>query len=122
MGPTTILIVEDNPLNMKLAKATLEHGGFAVLCAADANEARSILRSVQPHLILMDLQLPGQSGLELTRLLKADPHMRDVVIVALTAAAMLGDERKAREAGCDGYLTKPIDVRTFAATVRSFIR
>lgn len=122
VGPRSILIVEYDPLHMKLAETVLERRGFLVLCAADATEALAILGAIRPHLILMDLQLPGQSGFALTRQLKADPTRCDVVIVALTSSAMLGDEAKAREAGCDGYLTKPIHVPSFAATVGSFLR
>ena len=85
--------------------------GYDVRTAGDAEEALAVLATFRPRLILMDLQLPGMDGLELTRRLKADPATRDIVIVALTAYAMKGDEERARAAGCDGYVTKPIDTR-----------
>jgi CheY-like chemotaxis protein len=112
-----VLIVDDNPANLKLARVLLTGAGFAVRTAADAEEAMELLASFRPRLILMDLQLPGMDGFELTRRLKAHPEWRRVVIVALTAYAMKGDEARAREAGCDGYLAKPIDTRTLAQTV-----
>jgi CheY-like chemotaxis protein len=104
-----ILIVDDNAQNLKLARVLLAREGYEVRTAADAEQALELLDSFAPRLILMDLQLPGMNGLELTRRLKADPARRDIVVVALTAYAMKGDEDKALAAGCDGYLTKPID-------------
>src|ERR1700761_8874993 len=112
MTGAPILIVDDNPINMKLARVLLMQEGFEVREARDAEEAIEILKSFHPRLILMDVQLPGLNGLDLTRRLKASPDTRDIIIVALTAYAMKGDEDKAREAGCDGYLTKPINTRT----------
>jgi two-component system, cell cycle response regulator DivK len=104
-----ILIVDDNAANLKLARVLLSGEGYDVRTAADAEQALELLESFRPRLILMDLQLPGMDGLELTRRLKADPSRRDIAVIALTAYAMKGDEQKARAAGCDGYVTKPID-------------
>lgn len=112
-----ILVVDDNPVNLKLACALLRRNGYDVWTAVDANETLAVLRTVHPHLILMDIQLPDIDGLTLTRRLKADPATQDVMIVALTAYAMKGDEQKAREAGCDGYISKPIEKRTFVNTI-----
>jgi CheY-like chemotaxis protein len=104
-----ILIVDDNPQNLKLARVLLAGEGYQVRTAADAEEALAVLESFEPKLILMDIQLPGIDGLELTRRLKADPDRRHIAIVALTAYAMKGDQDKALAAGCDGYVSKPID-------------
>jgi len=116
-----ILIVDDHPANLKLARVVLSGAGFEVRTVPDAEEALAILERFRPRLILMDLQLPGMDGFELTRRLKADPARRGIVIVALTAYAMKGDEEKARQAGCDGYLSKPIDTRTLPDVVKGFI-
>jgi CheY-like chemotaxis protein len=112
-----ILIVDDNPTNLKLARVVLAAEGYEVRVAVDAEEALMVLDGFHPRLILMDLQLPGMDGLTLTRRLKEDPATSDVVILALTAYAMKGDEEKARQAGCDGYITKPIDTRTLPAVI-----
>lgn len=116
-----ILIVDDNALNLKLARVVLATEGFDVRTASNAEEALELLRTVTPRLILMDLQLPGIDGLELTRRLKADPATRAIRVVALTAYAMKGDDEKAFGAGCDGYITKPIDVERLLAVVSSFL-
>lgn len=116
-----VLIVDDNEMNVELAAAVLTHDGFVVESALDAHSALQRLPSFQPTLILMDIQMPGMDGLALTRLLKADPQWRHVPIVAFTAFAMRGDEAKMRAAGCDGYLSKPINVQTFAASVRALL-
>jgi CheY-like chemotaxis protein len=121
MSGATILVVDDHPTNLKLCKVMLSVDGYEVHTAADAEEALVMLDSVHPGLILMDLQLPGLDGLELTQRLKADPATRDIVVVALTAYAMQDDEQKALEAGCDGYLAKPIDTRLLAATVERYL-
>ncbi len=121
MNSEPILIVEDNPINIKLFRVVLEKAGFQVRTAVDANEALAALAEFNPRLILMDVQLPGMDGLELTRRLKADPRYRRIRIVALTAYAMKGDREKASDAGCEGYITKPIDTRTFADSVRRFM-
>jgi CheY-like chemotaxis protein len=117
-----ILIVDDNPTNLKLATDVLLSEGFGVEAAQDADEARAILERRLPDLILMDIALPGMDGLTLTRLLRAQPRFRDTPIVALTASAMRGDEEKALAAGCSGYITKPINTRTFAQQVRALLR
>ncbi len=105
-----ILIVDDNAQNLKLARVILSVEGYDVRTAANAEEALRVLHDFSPRLILMDIQLPGMDGLELTRLLRRDPTRQDIRIVALTAYARKGDEDKALAAGCDGYITKPIDV------------
>jgi two-component system cell cycle response regulator len=119
--PEPILVVDDNPTNLKLIRVLLSSAGYRVEGAADAEEAQQILRRYQPRLILMDLQLPGKDGLTLTRELKADPATRGIVVVALTAYAMKGDEVRAREAGCDGYVTKPINTRTLPEEIARFL-
>ena len=116
-----ILVVDDSPANMKLLCYLLENQGYEVRRAADADEALSVLASFHPRLILLDIQLPGIDGLELARRLKADPAYGDVLIVAVTASAMKGDEEKAIEAGCDGYITKPIDTRALPRLVASYL-
>jgi two-component system cell cycle response regulator DivK len=116
-----LLVVDDNPANLKLLRVTLQLGGFEVRTAEDAEEALQVLASFRPRLILMDLQLPGMDGLDLTRRLKADPATRDVIILAVTAYAMKGDDEKARAAGCDGYVTKPIDTQTLTALVAAHL-
>src|SRR5712671_928097 len=117
MARDPILIVDDNPQNLKLAKVILAAEGYEVKTAVDAEDALRLLESFTPRLILMDLQLPRMDGLELTRRLKADPARRDIVIIALTAYAMKGDEEKAFAAGCDGYMSKPIDIDALARVV-----
>jgi CheY-like chemotaxis protein len=109
MAGEPVLVVDDNPQNLKLARVLLTIEGYEVRTAADAEEALRVLESFAPRLILMDLQLPGMDGLELTRRLKADPARRGIIVIALTAYAMKGDREKALAAGCDGYVSKPID-------------
>jgi two-component system, cell cycle response regulator DivK len=108
-----ILVIEDNPLNMKLVRVLLGAGSFEVIEAVDAEKGIALARTHHPDLILMDVQLPGMDGLCATRAIKKDPELTQTPIVAVTSFAMAGDEQKAREAGCTGYLTKPIDTRTF---------
>jgi PAS domain S-box-containing protein len=108
--PEPILIVDDNPQNLELARALLSARGYDVRTVADAEAALNLLTSFTPRLILVDIQLPGMDGLELTRRLKADPARRGIVIIAVTAYAMKGDDQKAFAAGCDGYVSKPIDI------------
>ena len=117
----TILVVDDNSTNLKLASEVLEYAGYHVLKAADAEEAQVIIGHSRPDLIFMDLALPGMDGLTLTRKLKAEASTKQIPIIALTAFAMKGDEQKAREAGCDGYIAKPIDTRTLPAQVAEFL-
>ena len=121
MEGTSILIVDDNTQNLKLARVVLANEGFDVYTASNAEDALQLLRTVTPRLILMDIQLPGMDGLELTRRLKADPATRAVRVIALTAYAMKGDDEKAFAAGCDGYITKPIDVERLPVVVRSYL-
>jgi two-component system, cell cycle response regulator DivK len=117
MKTASILLVEDNLSNSKLARILLEREGHDVRTAYDADEAQRVLERFVPGLILMDIQLPGMDGLTLTRKLKSDPRTRDIPVVAMTAYAMKGDESHALSAGCQGYITKPIDTRHFAADV-----
>jgi CheY-like chemotaxis protein len=121
MNGKKILIIEDNVLNLELATVLLEANGFAVASALTAEEGLRLARELSPDLVLMDFSLPGMDGLSATKQLKKDPNTRHLAIVGLTANAMKGDEEIALEAGCDGYLTKPFDTRTFAATVKNFI-
>ena len=116
-----ILIVDDNPANLKLARVLLAAEGYQVRTAEDADEALALLTEFHPRLILMDIQLPGVDGLELTRRLKADPAMRGIVILALTAYAMKGDEERALAAGCDGYVAKPIDTRALPGVIATYL-
>jgi two-component system, cell cycle response regulator DivK len=121
MSLPAVLVVDDNPLNIELVSFVLQADAFDVLPAADARAALALLARQRPELILMDIQLPGMDGLALTRLLKADPRTRSIPIVAFTAYAMKGDELKMREAGCEGYVSKPVNVATLAACVRSHL-
>ena len=121
MAGERILIVDDNPQNLKLARVLLSGEGYEVRTATDAEAALRELDSFVPRLILMDIQLPGMDGLALTRLLKADPTRREIVVVALTAYAMKGDEQKAFAAGCDGYIAKPIDVAVFPGLIAEYV-
>lgn len=119
----TILIVDDHPINLKLARGVLEFAGHQVLQAAEAEEAQAVLAAgTWPDLILVDVALPGMDGLTLTRCLKADPATEAIPIVAMTAYAMKGDEQKALEAGCDGYLAKPIDTRQLPRQVAGWLK
>jgi CheY-like chemotaxis protein len=116
-----ILIVDDNPINVKLARVLLAAEGYEVRTAEDAGEALALLKEFHPRLILMDIQLPGMDGLSLTRMLKANPSMRDIIILGLTAYAMKGDEERILAAGCDGYIAKPLDTRTLLGIVASHL-
>jgi two-component system, cell cycle response regulator DivK len=121
MTTSRILLVEDNEANQMLARAVLELEGFEVRVAGSAEEARAELRAASPSLILMDVQLPGQDGLSLTRELKGDPATASIPVIALTAHAMSGDRALAIHAGCEGYIPKPIDTRTFGNDVRRYL-
>ncbi len=117
----TVLIVEDNELNMKLFNDLLDAHGYRTLQTRDGMEALDMARTHKPDLILMDIQLPEVSGLEVTKWLKADDELQGIPVVAVTAFAMKGDEEKIREGGCEAYISKPISVATFLDTVRKFI-
>ena len=121
MANEPILIVDDNPVNMKLIRILLVGEGYDARTASDAGEALEVLKEFSPRLILMDIQLPGMDGLELTRRLKADPVTRDIKILGLTAYAMKGDEEKILAAGCDGYVSKPIDTRTLPELILHYL-
>ena len=123
MAGEAVMIVDDNEVNLDLAHYTLEVAGYTVSVARDADEVLQLLAGgYRPSIILMDIQLPGMSGLELTRIIKADPALAGIKIVALTSYAMRGDDEKALQAGCDGYITKPIETRTFAQAVGEFLQ
>jgi CheY-like chemotaxis protein len=121
MTRNKILIIEDNRLNLELATDLLEANGFVVYSAQTAEDGLEMAREITPDLVLMDFGLPGMDGLSATKNLKADPATRHLTIVGLTAHAMKGDEAIALNAGCDGYLTKPINTRTFVETIKRFI-
>lgn len=112
-----VLVIDDNAHNLKLLRVLLSVDGYDVRTATDAEEALRILDTFTPEVILMDLQLPGMDGLELTRRLKADPQTRRIRIIAVTAYAMKGDDEKARAAGCDDYVAKPVDADTLSTVV-----
>jgi len=116
-----ILVVDDSVDNLLLTQVLLESEGLQVRTAQDAGQALEAIRAWPPDLILMDIQLPGMDGLELTRRLRQCPETSEIPVVALTAYAMKGDEEKARAAGCLGYITKPIDTRRFPALVRQYL-
>ncbi len=117
----TVLIVEDNELNMRLFNDLLTAFGYKTLKTRDGREALPLARQHKPDLIVMDIQLPEISGLDVTKMLKDDPGLRAIPVLAVTAFAMRGDEAKIRAGGCDAYLSKPISVTTFLETVRRFI-
>jgi CheY-like chemotaxis protein len=116
-----VLIVEDNEANQLLARSVLEREGYRVEIAGAAPEALEKMGEQLPNLILMDVQLPGQDGLSLTRALKADPHTADIPVIALTAHAMTGDREQTIAAGCAGYISKPIDTRTLGTQIREIL-
>lgn len=121
MANEPILIVDDNPTNLKLVRVLLANDGYEVHTASTGAEALALLETIHPRLILMDLQLPGMDGLAVTRQLKADSRWRAIPVVALTSYAMKGDDLRAREAGCQGYVTKPIDTRSFSALIAGYL-
>jgi len=120
-APKTVLIVEDNELNMKLFNDLLEAHGYFTLQTKDGVEALRLARTHRPDLILMDIQLPEVSGLEVTKWLKEDDDLRSIPIIAVTAFAMKGDEQKIRDGGCEAYIAKPISVASFMSTVERFL-
>jgi len=117
----TVLIVEDNELNMKLFHDLLEAQGYETLETREGLQALSLARLHRPDLILMDIQLPEISGLEVTKWLKEDDELAKIPVIAVTAFAMKGDEERIREGGCEAYLSKPISVGLFLETVRKFL-
>jgi CheY-like chemotaxis protein len=119
---SSILVVDDVPENLKLVRILLSKQGFEVHTATTAEDALEMARKIHPRLILADIRLPGMDGLEMTRRLKADPETTDIAIIAITALAMKGDEQKAFDAGCDAYITKPINVKTFPTLIRQHLK
>jgi len=118
-----VLVVEDNEMNMQLVEYLLEEGGYQIVKAASGEDALATLRGgEQVDLILMDIHLPGIDGLSVIREMKSDPQTGSIPILALTAHAMRGDKDRFLEAGCDGYISKPIDVKTFLTSIRSYLR
>ena len=120
-SPSLVLVVEDNEVNQLLTASVLEREGFAVDLARTSSEAMERIRTHRPDVILMDVQLPGMDGLSFTRKLKADPVTAAITIVAVTAHAMAGDREQTLAAGCAGYISKPIDTRTFGRQIREFL-
>ena len=118
----TILVVEDNKLNMKLVRGLIKIGKYRMLEANDAESGIEQIHEQRPDLVLMDIQLPGMDGLSATKIIKEDPDLKDIPIVALTSYAMQGDKEKALAAGCTGYITKPIDTRKFLETVSQYLK
>jgi two-component system cell cycle response regulator DivK len=117
----TVMIVEDNELNMKLFNDLLEAFGYQTMKTRDGRVVLDMVRRQRPDLIIMDIQLPEISGLDITRSLKSDESLADIPVVAVTAFAMRGDEQRIRAEGCEAYLSKPISVQTFIETVRRFV-
>lgn len=117
----TVMIVEDNPLNMKLFNDLLEATGMRTVQTGDGREVLELAREHRPDLILMDIQLPEVSGLDVTKWLKADEELADIPVIAVTAFAMKGDEDKIREGGCEGYISKPISITSFLETIRKHL-
>jgi CheY-like chemotaxis protein len=122
MSNEPILIIDDSPMNLKLERVLLEIEKYQVRTAKDAPEALRVLETYKPGLILMDLQMPGMDGLELAKKLKADARYKDIVIIMATSYALKGDADRALAAGCDGYLTKPIDTQALPVLVAGFLR
>ena len=120
-APPLVLVVEDNPINLELVSALLEEHACEALVATTGDAALNLLRRSRPNLVLVDVQLPGMSGYQLTRLIKADPALADIPVVALTAHAMAHEDVRAREAGCDAFLTKPIDTLAFKEILQRFL-
>jgi two-component system cell cycle response regulator DivK len=118
----TVLVIEDNVLNMKLFHDLLEMGGYNVLEAKSGMEGWRMARERHPNLILMDIQLPDVSGIEVTKWLKDDETLKSIPVIAITAFAMAGDEEKIREGGCDAYIVKPISLPNFLHTIERFAR
>ena len=121
MPTTKVLVIEDNAMNMELAIDLLRIQGHDVLAARSAEEVMRILQDVTPDLILMDIQLPGMNGLDLTRRLKENRRTRGIPIIATTAYAMTGDHERALKAGCSGYIPKPINIEQFSRVIRNVL-
>src|ERR1041385_6103708 len=122
VGHRTVLVVEDNDMNMQLVEYLLEEGGYAIVKATSGEEALALTRSdTKPDLILMDIHLPGMDGLSVIREIKSDEPTNRIPILALTAHAMRGDKDRFLEAGCDGFISKPIDVKTFLTSIEQYI-
>jgi CheY-like chemotaxis protein len=121
-GVPKVLLVEDNPMNLELATDLLEACGIEVIAANSGEAAMKLAQEQKPNLILMDLSLPGMDGLQATAALKANPQTRLIPVVAVTAHAMKGDEQKALDAGCEGYITKPIDTRMFPMLIAEYLQ
>jgi two-component system, cell cycle response regulator DivK len=119
--PATVLVVEDNELNMKLFHDLLEAHGIGVMQLTDGRQVLDTVRATRPDVILMDIQLPEVSGLEVTQWLKNDPDLKTIPVIAVTSFAMKGDEQKFRDGGCDDYISKPISVVKFMETVRKYL-
>jgi two-component system cell cycle response regulator DivK len=117
----TVMIVEDNDLNMKLFSDLLQANGYDTVQAKDGRDVLSLARDHRPDLIVMDIQLPGISGLDITKTIRSDDQLKATPVIAVTAFAMKGDEEKIREAGCDAYISKPISVPIFMETVSKFL-
>jgi len=115
-----VLVIEDNPINMKLVRTLLQIGNYEILEAEDAETGIEMARQNHPNIILMDIQLPGIDGFEATKILKSDPATRHIPVIALTSYAMDGDKKKAKEVGCDGYISKPINTRSFLKELEDF--
>ena len=121
MAGETILVVDDEPVNLRLAAAVLRNEGYRVHLASSAEQALTTLDTMLPQLMLVDIQLPGIDGLELTRRVRAEPRTKDLLVVALTASTSGQDEDRAYQAGCDGFITKPIDTRALGQRLRAII-
>ena len=119
--PKTILIVEDNDLNMKLFNDLLQANGYETVQTMDGRDVLQLAHKHRPDLIIMDIRLPEISGLEVTKMLKAEDELKGIPVIAVTAFAMKGDEQKFREGGCDGYIAKPISVPKFLETIAKFL-
>jgi two-component system, cell cycle response regulator DivK len=122
----TVLVVEDNDMNMQLVEYLLEEGGYSIVKATSGEEALKLTRNGElqhePDLILMDIHLPGMDGLSVVREMKANERTKKIPILALTAHAMRGDRDRFLDAGCDGYISKPIDVKTFISSIEQYLR
>lgn len=121
MAGELLLAIDDNQANLKLIRVLLEGEGYVIRTAPSAEYALSLLETFSPKLILMDIQLPGMDGLTFTRQIKSNPKTKDIIVLALTAYAMKGDAEKAKAAGCDGYITKPIDTRVLPQMIAQYL-